>query len=221
MANLQLAENDIQLTPQNFYGDVTALAENNPKELYVFIPAGYRGSQEDMYVREDALDNLPEHEFNKIMFDLEPYQETMLSGKAERKARRAERKANKARRKDITMTKRAGRGGGARRAAKQERVATRQAGKSERTAAGGGAGGTFDKILGTVSGIFGGGGGGEAPVAVQGDMQYNTAADRGGKMDDPPPPDEDTFWDKYKVPIGIGAVVLIGGGIALAMRKKK
>jgi len=217
MPHLQLADNnEIELTPQNFYGDVTTLAQNDPKELYIFVPAGYRGATEDMYVREDALDNLPQAEFEQVMFDLED-DDGMLSGKADRQRRRERRQFNKRRKQDTKAEKRATRGGGARRSAKEARIARRQEGKTSRKGMGGGA---FDKILGVAGDIFGKG---DAPIAVQGDFEYSTPDSRAGIMDQGNGNGDldETFWDKNKMPIIIGGVALAGLGLFLATRKKK
>lgn len=122
MSYLQLAED------KSYY-----LAERNPKELYLFVPAGYRGSERDQYIREDLLDNLPEEVFNQMMNELEPYQNTGLSGKG------ADRRAARRQRRQDRKT--------ARRDAKQKRVETRS----------GAFKGFVDTVGGAVSNIFGGG----------------------------------------------------------------
>jgi hypothetical protein len=67
MGYLQLAEN-------NYF----MLAEN-PKENYIFIPAGYAGASKDMHVREDYFDNLSDAEYIAMMRELAPYQSQGLS----------------------------------------------------------------------------------------------------------------------------------------------
>jgi len=67
MGYLQLAEMDYSM-----------LAEN-PKENYIFIPAGYAGASKDMHVREDYFDNLNDAEYIAMMRELAPYQGQGLS----------------------------------------------------------------------------------------------------------------------------------------------
>ena len=193
MGYLQLAEDPF-----------TSLADNvmMNKDKYVFIPAGYRGSEKDLYVREDFFDDMPDSVYQQMMQELAAYQNTGLSGKADRKARRQERK-------DAKAAKKATKGGGARREARQKRLETKWAGKEKKASAkGSGKGAAFlDKVGGIVGDIVG-----KGPVDIETDsldFQY----DQGGG--------EPSFFDKYKVPLIIGGVALIGGGIYLATRKKK
>lgn len=94
----------------------------------------------------------------------------------------------------------------ARVAKKSEKVATRDVRKDKRAAR---FGGIVDKVGGIVGGIMGGqkeldvtaGGGGL-------DISYN---------DEP----QESWISRNKIPVAIGAVVLIGGGIYLATRKKR
>jgi len=69
MAYLQLAEDN----------PYTALAESNPMNNYLFIPAGQLGMNEDTYVRSDFFDSLPDDEFMATMSILAPYQNTGMS----------------------------------------------------------------------------------------------------------------------------------------------
>jgi hypothetical protein len=69
MAYLQLAEDN----------PYTALAESNPMNNYLFIPAGQLGMNEDTYVRSDFFDSLPDDEFRATMSILAPYQNTGMS----------------------------------------------------------------------------------------------------------------------------------------------
>lgn len=64
---IQLAENYLS---ENY------LSENylSQADKYIFIPAGFMDNPSDKYVREDFFDNLPESEYNEIMFNLMPYQ---------------------------------------------------------------------------------------------------------------------------------------------------
>lgn len=173
MAYLQLADDPY-----------THLAAGNVKELYLFIPAGFMGAEQDMYVREDKFDSLPENEYQILMAKLAPFQNTGLSGKGsdKRAERRAKRKAEK-------ETKKA-----TKREARQKRVETRSA--------------ALSSVLGKASDIVGGILGKTPTVDVESgglDISYST---------------EPTFWEKYKTPVIIGGVLLIGGGIYLATRKK-
>lgn len=164
-------------------------------ELYVTIPDGNGNT---MRVREDYFDRFSDRDFDEIMDTLEP----SMNGKAERQARREERKADKA-------EKRAGRGGAARRDARQKRLETRQAAKNERAASGGGFGGALDKIGGIAKNILGG---------VTGSAEIEGA---GGSVD--------VAFDAgvtekkwYQNPIVIvGGVAVLGLGIYLVTKKKK
>jgi len=194
MGYLQLAEDPF-----------TSLADNvmMNKDKYIFIPAGYRGAEKDLYVREDFFDDMPESVYQQMMQELAGYQNTGLSGKSDRKARRQERR-------DAKAAKKATKGAGARRDARQKRVDARMNAKVSKAAAkGSGKGGAFlDKVGGIVGDIMGKGGVEVATDTV--DFNYDPANDL-----------EPTFFEKYKVPLIIGGVVLIGGGIYMATRKKK
>lgn len=183
---LQLAERD----PYSY------LAESG-KELYIFVPQGFRGSQKDMYVREDTFDNLSPMDYQQLMFELEPYQNRGMSGKEDRQARRNAR----AKKKET-------RGGGARREARSQRQAQRQEARATRQASGGG---FLDKIIGGATSIFGKEPTGGLDVSYEGGDGTAIDVNTGGQ----------TFMDKYKVPLIIGGVVLVAGGIYLATKKKK
>jgi hypothetical protein len=191
---LQLAE-----SPYN------RLAQQAPNELYIFVPQGFKGSSKDMYIREDKFDDLPESEYRQLMFELAPYQPQGLSGKADRKQRREDRRAKKA-------TK----GGGARREARQKRVDARMKAKVDKAAArGGGAGGIFDKVIGAATNIFGKG------EAEPMDRDFSITGSPGefdvsiNNADG-----EESFFQKNKIPLLIGGAVLVAGGIYLATKKK-
>ena len=193
MAYLQLADNSY-----------TSLAEDimANSDKYVFIPQGFRGAAKDLYVREDLFDSLPDSVYDSLMMQLSSYQNTGLSGKADRKARRKERK-------DAKAAKKATRGGGARREARQKRLETKWAGKEAKAGAkGSGKGAAFlDKVGGIVGNIVGGGQALDVQAGADGlSVDYGT---------------EPTFFEQYKIPLIIGGVVLVGGGIYLATRKKK
>lgn len=175
------------------------LAEGIPaKDLFVFVPAGFRGAVKDMWIREDAFDAMPEMEYLELMRSLEPYQNTgmsygftQLSGKAERQARRDARKQKKEGKAAVKQAKQA---------AKIERA------KSGKTA--------LDTIIGgaqnIVGTIFGGGSQtGQEKLDVQGTV--------GGVEFDLGP--EESFFQKNKTLIIIGGIGL--GGLALYMLTKK
>ena len=88
MSYLQLAEDPYSHLAQNIPTDA--------RDMYIYIPQGYRGSVKDMYVREDLLDAMPTAAYQKMMFELEPYQNTGMSANADREARRQARKDKKA-----------------------------------------------------------------------------------------------------------------------------
>lgn len=175
MGYLQLAEAN----------EFTSLAETviQNRDKYVFIPAGYRGAQKDLYVREDFFDNMPDADYQQMMFELQEYQNTGLSSKASdrraaRKSKKAEKKATKAATKDEKKAKRAERFGG-----------------------------ILDKVGGIVGGIVGGG---KSVEVDAGPGEFSVNVDQ-----------EESWLSRNKIPVAIGAVALIGGGIYLATRKKK
>lgn len=153
------------------------------QDKYIFIPMGYRGAQKDLYVREDFFDNLPDSDYQQMMFELSKYQNTGLSSNASE--RRAARKAKKAQKKSTKA------------ATKDEKKAKR----AERF------GGILDKVGGIVGNIVGG-------------KSVDVTADQGGFSVDVNQ-EEESWLSRNKIPVAIGAVVLIGGGIYLATRKKK
>jgi hypothetical protein len=178
MAYLQLAENYLAAAPM---------------EMYIFIPAGFRGNDKDIYVREDMFDNLPEMEYRAIMDQLAPYQPQGLSAKGDKKAaRKAERAAKKE-----------GKGGAARREAKQKRVETRAAARGEK-------GGLFGKAIDAATNIFG-----------KKDLEFSGKPGEFELDYKAPPEGEESFFSKYKLPILIGGGALVAGAIYLGTRKKK
>lgn len=188
MGYLQLAEN-----PYN------RLAEGIPaKDLFVFVPAGFRGSVKDMWIREDAFDGMNDVEYLELMRSLEPYQNaglsygfTQLSGKAERQARRDARKAKKQSKADVKQAKRE---------AKIERA---KSGKTALDSIIGGAQNIVGTIFGTNAGTD------QTKLDVQGTV--------GGVEFDIEP--EQSFFEKNKTLIIVGGIGL--GGLALYMLTKK
>jgi LPXTG-motif cell wall-anchored protein len=163
-------------------------------ELYVTIPDGNGNT---MRVREDYFDRFSDADFADIMDTIEP----SMNGKAERQARREERQQAK-------VEKKAGKGGAARRDARQKRVDARQAGRNERAASGGGFGGALDKIGGIAKSIIGGGVDAEVDGGQrQLEVNYTNQG-------------EEKKW--YQNPIVIvGGVAVLGLGIFLLTKKKK
>ena len=182
------------------------LAELSREDLdkYIFIPEGFKGSQKDMWIREDAFDNLDPDDRAETLRALAPYQQQGLS-KGRGKEKREERY-------QLRMKKKAGRGAGARREARQQRIQTRQEQKTARKAQGGG-GEWLDKVGGIVGGIFGKGqdqGGGDRSLDLQTDNLDLQVS--GGN---------ESFFSKYKWPIIIGGVAITGGIIFAVTRKGK
>jgi hypothetical protein len=180
MGYLQLAEN-----PYNH------LAAAPAKDLYIFVPAGFRGAIKDMWIREDSLDNLSDTDFNELMTALAPYQDqgmsygfTQLSGKEERRARRDARKARKKEKQDVRSAKRQ---------ARMERA------KSGQTA--------LDKIIGGAQNIVG------TVFGTTAAADSTRAADISGNIGGVEfslAPEEESFFQKYRTPILIGGAGLAG-----------
>jgi len=97
MSYLQLAEDPYSHLAQNIPVEA--------RDMYVYIPAGYKGAPKDLYIREDLLDNVPEMVRQKMMFELEPYQNRGMSAKADREARRAARNERKNKRAEARETR--------------------------------------------------------------------------------------------------------------------
>lgn len=75
MAYLQLAENN---------GNYNMLAEGSVLNNYLTIPPGFMGNDQTKYVRLDYFDNLPDEQFALTMAKLAPYQPvTLLSAGGE------------------------------------------------------------------------------------------------------------------------------------------
>lgn len=174
------------------------LAEGIPaKDLFVFVPAGFRGAVKDMWIREDAFDAMPEMEYLELMRSLEPYQNTgmsygftQLSGKAERQARRDARKQKKEGRAAVKQAKQA---------AKIERA------KSGKTA--------LDSIIGGAQNIVGSIFGTKTPDESKIDLEGTV----GGVQFDVNT--EESFFKRNQTWLIIGGIGL--GGLALYMLTKK
>lgn len=168
-----------------------------PMQFYIFIPQGFRGATKDSYIREDLFDKMDPQDYAQIMQELAPYQETGLSDKASRKAARAQKKLTK--------------GPGARRDAKALRVKTRQDAKTARVAAGGGFSGILGKVGDVAKNIFG----------KSGDASLDVQSGGGGLEIDYNAGGEESFFERNKIPLIIGGVVIAAGAIYLVTKKKK
>ena len=161
---------------------------------YIFIPNGGRSGR-GMYVREDFFDALPDNEYKVVMSRLLPHQREIQRGMSETMYM-SDKASRKQRREDKHDKKQA------------KASLTRAKGEAKVTRAqkkGSGKGmEIFNKAADTIGGIVGSKVGGKGS---------------GGSADDTPP----TPW--YKTTpgmVGIGFVfLLLTGGIALAVRKKK
>jgi hypothetical protein len=184
---LQLAENPY-----------SHLADSN-KELYVFVPAGYRGATKDLYIREDAFDNLPAGQWDQLMDELEPYQNTGMAGifsrnKEKRQARKDARSQKKSTKSALKVAK------------KDARLKRVQSGETGLKTLIGGAKDIVGSIFGTPqdkSLDVNAGGGGL-------DISYN---------------ENPSFFEQYKTPIfivgGLGLAFLGYKAISSMNKKKK
>ena len=183
------------------------LSENNDMYLsqggdseYIFIPEGFRGAPQSMYVREDYFDDMPDGMYMQIMNELEPYQPgdgLSFFGKKARE-RRAKRREERQARKTAKRQQRYD--------AKQARIQARQDGRTKRTEMGGGFAGAIKGIGGAVSSILGGG------QASMDDPMY----DERFAMEVGPEPEP----KKNYLPLIIGGVAAAGLVIFLVTRKK-
>jgi hypothetical protein len=186
----------LQLSENNMY-----LSQGGDSE-YIFIPEGFRGAPQSMYVREDYFDDMPEAMYMQIMDELEQYQPgdgLSFFGKKARE-RRAARRTERQERKTAKRQQKYD--------AKQARITARQEGRTKRTEMGGGFAGAIKSIGGTVSSILGGG---QAPI----DPMDMGGADR-FSMDIGPEPEP----KKNYLPLIIGGVAAAGLVIFLVTRKK-
>jgi hypothetical protein len=184
MGYLQLAEMDYSM-----------LAEN-PKENYIFIPAGYAGASKDMHVREDYFDNLNDAEYIAMMRELAPYQGQGLS---------------------VLPIAAAGVAGNAIRnliARRQARVAAGTAKPLFKP------GGLISRIGAKLKGQQSAPGTDLMPVSMDpksGGVQIGGSIDIGGAE----PIQEETFFQKNKNLLLIGGAVAAAGIIFLVTRKKR
>jgi hypothetical protein len=190
MGYLQLAEMDYSM-----------LAEN-PKENYIFIPAGYAGASKDMHVREDYFDNLSDAEYLAMMRELAPFQNQGLSAVgAALVAGKAISALGPFAKKLIDRRK--------------ARVAAGTAKPLFKP------GGLISRIGDRIKAKQAGGGGELMPVEMDprsGGVQIGGSIDIGGAEQVIP---EETFFQKNKNLLLIGGAVAAAGIIFLVTRKKR
>jgi LPXTG-motif cell wall-anchored protein len=190
MSYLQLAENDAY----------NKLAEGNPLNNYIFIPAGMLGMQSDTYVREDFFDGLSADEYQKTITMLAPYQNQGLSaigaiaGIGLNVAKKLIQK-------------------------RQERVAAGTAKPLFK------AGGKLSNLVGKLKGMKAqaatdqnAGGGEMEKKAFDINASGNVA---GTEFEIKAGEEKESFLQKYKTPLLIGGGLLVVGGAFLLLRKKK
>ena len=191
MSYLQLAEND----PYN------RLAEGNPLNNYIFIPAGMLGMQSDTYVREDFFDGLSADEYQKTITMLAPYQNKGLSA--------------------------IGAIAGIGLNVAKKLIANRQA----RVAAGTAkplfkAGGKLSNLVGKLKGLKAQAATDQnaavAPIEKNQPFDIQASGNVGGtEFNVTAGEEKESFIKKYKTPLLIGGGLLVAGGLFLALRKKK
>ena len=191
MSYLQLAEND----PYN------RLAEGNPLNNYIFIPAGMLGMQSDTYVREDFFDGLSADEYQKTITMLAPYQNKGLSA--------------------------FGAIAGIGLNVAKKLIANRQA----RVAAGTAkplfkAGGKLSNLVGKLKGLKAQAATDQnaAPAPIEKNQPFDIQASGnvgGTEFNVTAGEEKESFIKKYKTPLLIGGGLLVAGGLFLALRKKK
>lgn len=185
MAYLQLAEEN------DYYSQ---LAEN-PKENYIFIPAGYKGAAKDMHVREDYFDGMPEAEYMQMIQELAPYQSVGLSAVGAALAT----------------------AGGIAKKLIDKRKARVAAGTAKPLFK---PGGLISKIGAKLKGANQNQPSEEVAIFER-NAPISGSVNVGGANIDFGTEPQKTFFQKYKTPLIIGGVVLLAGGVYLATRKKK
>ena len=194
MAFLQLADDNYSMLAQN------------RSENYIFIPAGYAGATKDMNVRADYFDNLTDAEYMAMMQELAPYQNQGLSAVgAALVAGKAISALGPFAKNLIDRRK-------ARVAAGTAKPLFKPGGLISRIG---------DRIKAKQAG-----GGDLQPVTNQNNLPLDTrggGVQIGGTIDigGDEQPQEQTFFQKYKMPILIGGGLLVAGTIFLATRKKR
>ena len=115
MPYLQLAESGIDYF-QGIQNSTRTLAENNPEELYIWIPDDPTG-QTGKWVREDYFDGLTDAQWEAVMGELADFQPTQMNGIFDRireniAARRQRRDERRSQRQESRMKRIEGREGG-------------------------------------------------------------------------------------------------------------
>jgi hypothetical protein len=182
--------------------DNYSMLAQNRSENYIFIPAGYAGATKDMNVREDYFDNLSDDEYMAMLRELAPFQSQGLSAVG------------------IAAV-----GAGAFNVAKNlinRRKARVAAGTAKPLFK---PGGLISRIGDRIKAKQAGGGDLQ-PVTNQNNLPLDTrggGVQIGGTIDigGDEQPQEQTFFQKYKMPLLIGGGALLIGGIYLATRKKR
>ena len=182
--------------------DNYSMLAQNRSENYIFIPAGYAGATKDMNVREDYFDNLSDAEYMAMIQELAPFQNQGLSAVG------------------IAAV-----GAGAFNVAKNlidRRKARVAAGTAKPLFK---PGGLISRIGDRIKAKQAGGGDLQT-VTNQNNLPLDTRSGGvqiGGTIDigGADVPQEQTFFQKYKMPLLIGGGALLIGGIYLATRKKR
>ena len=187
----------LQLADDNY----SMLAQNR-SENYIFIPAGYAGASKDMNVREDYFDNLSDAEYMAMINELAPFQSQGLSavGIAAVGAGAFNVAKNLINRRKARVA-----AGTAKPLFKPGGLISRIGDRIKAKQAGAG-------DLQTVTNQN------NLPLDTRsGGVQIGGTIDIGGED----VPQEQTFFQKYKMPILIGGGLLVAGTIFLATRKKR
>jgi hypothetical protein len=182
--------------------DNYSMLAQNRSENYIFIPTGYAGATKDMNVREDYFDNLSDAEYMAMINELAPFQSQGLSavgiaavGSGAFNVAKNLINRRKARVAAGTAKPLFKPGGLISRIG--DRIKAKQAGAGD---------------LQTVTNQN------NLPLDTRGGgVQIGGTIDIGGDEQ----PQEQTFFQKYKMPLLIGGGALLIGGLYLATRKKR
>jgi len=191
MAYLQLAENHVD--------NYNMLAEGSVMNNYLTIPPGFMGNEATKFVRLDYFDNLPDEEFNLTMSQLAPYQSpTLLSEKGDALVKIASFGSSFIPGVGPLVSKAVSSAG--------TMTTGLIAKKQERKKAKKGKTGDLKKSAIDIPNI-------DANVSV-GDQDFSLTYEK------PTTGATGNFFQKYKMPLIIGGIVLVGGYVLLQMRKK-
>ena len=182
--------------------DNYSMLAQNRSENYIFIPAGYAGATKDMNVREDYFDNLSDAEYMAMIQELAPFQSQGLSaigiGAVAGGALNVAKNLINRRKARVAA-------GTAKPLFKPGGLISRIGDRIKAKRAGGG-------DLQTVTNEN------NMPLDTRGGgVQIGGTIDIGGED----VPQEQTFFQKYKMPLLIGGGALLVGGIYIATRKKR